>query len=111
MNRKYLYEYRLKIAPKHTLEIPVGAKLSLQVRDNICRLWAEGEDSTTPHITRYFVTYRTSEVPTNFDYGNYIGSYRLDGDSIDFHMFELLYPLMQGYDSVALKSDLELGGT
>ncbi|MEP7058208.1 MAG: tyrosine--tRNA ligase, partial [Caldimonas sp.] len=24
---------------------------------------------------------------------------------------ELLYPLMQGYDSVALKSDLELGGT
>jgi len=26
-------------------------------------------------------------------------------------MHELLYPLMQGYDSVALKSDLELGGT
>ena len=24
---------------------------------------------------------------------------------------ELLYPLMQGYDSVALKSDIELGGT
>jgi tyrosyl-tRNA synthetase len=24
---------------------------------------------------------------------------------------EFLYPLMQGYDSVALKSDLELGGT
>jgi tyrosyl-tRNA synthetase len=29
--------------------------------------------------------------------------------SISVH--EFLYPLMQGYDSVALKSDLELGGT
>src|SRR5206468_9057519 len=26
-------------------------------------------------------------------------------------MLELLYPLMQGYDSVAVRSDLELGGT
>ncbi len=31
------------------------------------------------------------------------------GSSISVH--EFLYPLMQGYDSVALKSDLELGGT
>ena len=31
------------------------------------------------------------------------------GNSISVH--EFLYPLMQGYDSVALKSDLELGGT
>ena len=31
------------------------------------------------------------------------------GSPISVH--ELLYPLMQGYDSVALKSDLELGGT
>ena len=31
------------------------------------------------------------------------------GQSISIH--EFLYPLMQGYDSVALKSDLELGGT
>jgi len=27
------------------------------------------------------------------------------------HMHELLYPLVQGYDSVALKADVELGGT
>ena len=27
------------------------------------------------------------------------------------HMHEMLYPLMQGYDSVALQSDVELGGT
>lgn len=31
------------------------------------------------------------------------------GHSISVH--EFLYPLLQGYDSVALKSDLELGGT
>ncbi len=31
------------------------------------------------------------------------------GKSISIH--EFLYPLIQGYDSVALKSDLELGGT
>ena len=33
----------------------------------------------------------------------------ITGQSISVH--EFLYPLMQGYDSVALKSDLELGGT
>jgi tyrosyl-tRNA synthetase len=32
-----------------------------------------------------------------------------DGVPISIH--EFLYPLMQGYDSVALKSDIELGGT
>lgn len=30
---------------------------------------------------------------------------------IPISMHEILYPLMQGYDSVALKSDMELGGT
>ncbi len=32
-------------------------------------------------------------------------------ESTPIAMHELLYPLMQGYDSVALKSDVELGGT
>jgi len=32
-----------------------------------------------------------------------------EGSSISIH--ELLYPLLQGYDSVALKTDVELGGT
>lgn len=32
-------------------------------------------------------------------------------DGRPIHMHELLYPLMQGYDSVALESDVELGGT
>ena len=31
------------------------------------------------------------------------------GQSISIH--EFLYPLVQGYDSVALKADVELGGT
>lgn len=32
-------------------------------------------------------------------------------NNADIYMHEFLYPLMQGYDSVVLKSDLELGGT
>ena len=32
-------------------------------------------------------------------------------EGVPIAMHELLYPLMQGFDSVALKSDLELGGT
>ncbi len=32
-------------------------------------------------------------------------------NNLPLSMHELLYPLMQGYDSVALKSDIEIGGT
>lgn len=32
-------------------------------------------------------------------------------EDIDISLSEFLYPIMQGYDSVALKSDVELGGT
>jgi len=32
-------------------------------------------------------------------------------DDVDVHMVELLYPLLQGYDSVELKADVEIGGT
>ena len=35
---------------------------------------------------------------------------RLQAD-VDVYMHEFLYPLMQGYDSVMIKSDVELGGT
>jgi len=35
---------------------------------------------------------------------------RLQADE-DVYMHEFLYPLMQGYDSVMIKSDVELGGT
>lgn len=30
---------------------------------------------------------------------------------VPIHLHELMYPLMQGYDSVALRADVELGGT
>ena len=32
-------------------------------------------------------------------------------DNVPIHVHELLYPLVQGYDSVALKADVEVGGT
>ncbi|MEW6298265.1 MAG: tyrosine--tRNA ligase, partial [Thermodesulfobacteriota bacterium] len=32
-------------------------------------------------------------------------------DGIPIHVNELLYPLLQGYDSVALRADIEVGGT
>jgi tyrosyl-tRNA synthetase len=35
---------------------------------------------------------------------------RIDGNGV-IGIHELMYPLMQGYDSVAVKSDVELGGT
>jgi tyrosyl-tRNA synthetase len=35
---------------------------------------------------------------------------RLDSQR-DVHLHELVYPLLQGYDSVALQADIELGGT
>ena len=35
---------------------------------------------------------------------------RMQAD-VDVYMHEFLYPLMQGYDSVMIKSDVELGGT
>lgn len=35
---------------------------------------------------------------------------RFEGE-IDISILEFLYPLLQGYDSVALKADVELGGT
>jgi tyrosyl-tRNA synthetase len=35
---------------------------------------------------------------------------RIENDE-DVHMIELLYPLLQGYDSVELKADVEIGGT
>ncbi|MSR73489.1 MAG: tyrosine--tRNA ligase [Candidatus Pacebacteria bacterium] len=33
------------------------------------------------------------------------------GEEVDISMLEIMYPLLQGYDSVAIKADLELGGT
>lgn len=32
-------------------------------------------------------------------------------NNLPLYMHELLYPLMQGYDSFALEADIEIGGT
>src|SRR5690606_15900257 len=32
-------------------------------------------------------------------------------EQTDVHMHELLYPMMQAYDSIALEADVEIGGT
>ncbi len=49
--------------------------------------------------------YTVARMMERDDFAKRFGS----GTPISVH--EFLYPLMQGYDSVALKSDLELGGT
>jgi tyrosyl-tRNA synthetase len=49
--------------------------------------------------------YTVARMMEREDFAKRFGS----GTPISVH--EFLYPLMQGYDSVALKSDLELGGT
>ncbi len=33
------------------------------------------------------------------------------GEEVDISMLEIMYPLLQGYDSVAVRADVELGGT
>jgi len=33
------------------------------------------------------------------------------GEDVDISMLEIMYPLLQGYDSVAVQADVELGGT
>jgi tyrosyl-tRNA synthetase len=46
-----------------------------------------------------------AQITTRDDFRN-----RIDSNSV-IGIHELMYPLMQGYDSVAVKSDVELGGT
>jgi tyrosyl-tRNA synthetase len=62
------------------------------------KLGAEG-------IIRLAAKYTVSQLLERDDFSKRFGEER----PIALH--ELLYPLMQGYDSVAMKSDVELGGT
>jgi tyrosyl-tRNA synthetase len=85
-----------------------------------------GRNSTRPPLTAEQIklnaeTYYTqaarvldpqrTEIRYNSEWSDALGARGMisAGQSISVH--EFLYPLMQGYDSVALKSDLELGGT
>ncbi len=60
---------------------------------------------TSVDMIRLAARYNVARMLERDDFGK---RYRT-GQSIAIH--EFLYPLVQGYDSVALKSDLELGGT
>jgi tyrosyl-tRNA synthetase len=60
---------------------------------------------SSAEMIRLAARYNVARMLERDDFGKRYKS----GQSIAIH--EFLYPLVQGYDSVALKSDLELGGT
>lgn len=58
-----------------------------------------------PEVIGLLGTVTVGQMLAKEDFGNRYGS----GTPIAMH--EFLYPLLQGYDSVAVKADMELGGT
>ena len=56
-------------------------------------------------VIRLAAKYTVAQMLTREDFSNRYGS----GTAISLH--ELMYPLAQAYDSVAIKADVELGGT
>jgi tyrosyl-tRNA synthetase len=62
-------------------------------------------DMAMEELFRLARTSTVAQLLERDDFANRYGS----GEPIS--ILELLYPLMQGYDSVAIRSDLELGGT
>jgi tyrosyl-tRNA synthetase len=60
---------------------------------------------TPPDMVRLMARYTVARMLERDDFGK---RYR-EGKPIAIH--EFLYPLVQGYDSVALRSDIELGGS
>jgi len=73
----------------------------LQVRRN--SEWLAGMD--LPAVIELLGTSTVGQMLAKEDFANRYGS----GTPISLH--EFLYPLLQGYDSVAIRADLELGGT
>ena len=62
-------------------------------------------DLALPQVIGLLGTATVGQMLAKEDFGNRYGS----GTSIALH--EFLYPLLQGYDSVAVQADVELGGT
>jgi tyrosyl-tRNA synthetase len=58
-----------------------------------------------PQVIELLATSTVGQMLAKEDFANRYGS----GTPISLH--EFLYPLLQGYDSVAIEADLELGGT
>ncbi|MCP9808006.1 tyrosine--tRNA ligase [Cyanobium sp. HWJ4-Hawea] len=73
----------------------------LEVRRN--SEWLSGLD--LPEVIELLGTTTVGQMLAKEDFANRYGS----GTPISLH--EFLYPLLQGYDSVAISADLELGGT
>ncbi len=73
----------------------------LEVRRN--REWLA--DLDLPQVIGLLGTATVGQMLAKEDFGNRYGS----GTPIALH--EFLYPLLQGYDSVAVQADVELGGT
>ena len=73
----------------------------LEVRRN--SEWLAGLD--LPKVIELLGTSTVGQMLAKEDFSNRYGS----GTPISLH--EFLYPLLQGYDSVAIEADLELGGT
>ncbi len=72
----------------------------LEVRHN-----GEWLDMAMSDLFRLLATTTVARVTERDDFAKRLA----DGSAIS--MLELLYPLLQGYDSVAVRSDVELGGT
>ncbi|MEB3254946.1 MAG: tyrosine--tRNA ligase [Synechococcaceae cyanobacterium] len=73
----------------------------LEVRRN--SEWLAGLD--LPQVIELLATSTVGQMLAKEDFANRYGS----GTPISLH--EFLYPLLQGYDSVAIEADVELGGT
>lgn len=96
----YLVQLGLGQDPAHAL-LDFDTPGRLEVRRN--SEWLAGLD--LPDVIDLLGTATVGQMLAKEDFANRYGS----GTPISLH--EFLYPLLQGYDSVQVKADLELGGT
>ncbi len=96
----YLVQLGLGQDPAHAL-LDFETPGRLEVRRN--SEWLTGLD--LPQVIELLGTSTVGQMLAKEDFANRYGS----GTPISLH--EFLYPLLQGYDSVQVRSDVELGGT
>ncbi|WP_411868244.1 tyrosine--tRNA ligase [Vulcanococcus limneticus] len=96
----YLVQLGLGQDPAHAL-LDFQTPGRLEVRRN--SEWLAGLD--LPQVIELLGTSTVGQMLAKEDFANRYGS----GTPISLH--EFLYPLLQGYDSVQVRADVELGGT
>lgn len=96
----YLVQLGLGRDPAHAL-LDFDTPGRLEVRRN--SEWLAGLD--LPEVIELLGTSTVGQMLAKEDFANRYGS----GTPISLH--EFLYPLLQGYDSVQVQADVELGGT